>query len=170
MNRGRLERALASAYAPLMSGLAMGAIGALGLATGQTWLFPSLGPTVFLQTVTPGAPGARAWNTIAGHAIGLCAGFGALFFCGADAVPAAMGGELLSLARVEATALAVAATVGAQSLLKAKHPPAAATTMLITLGGLQPTWRTVASISAGVLLISVIGAIIRIWPRQRDAF
>jgi len=61
----------------------MGAIGALGLWAGQAWLFPSLGPTIFLQAVTPHEPSAQLWNTLAGHAVGVAAGFGALFLFGA---------------------------------------------------------------------------------------
>jgi hypothetical protein len=71
-----------------MSGLAIGAIGALALAADQPWLFTSLGPTAFLQAVTPHEPGARIWNTIVDHAICLCAGFAALFAFGAQNTPA----------------------------------------------------------------------------------
>jgi len=145
-----------------MSGLAIGAIGALALAAGQPWLFPSLGPTVFIQAVTPRAPGARIWNTIVGHAIGLGAGFAALFAFGAQNTPAVMSAEILSMQRVAATALAVSVTVGLQSVLNAQHPPAAATTMLVTLGGLKPNWSTVYIVTIGVLLASAFGVIVRI--------
>ncbi len=159
---GHTGRLRSWAYMAIMSGLAMGGIGALGLASGQPWLFPSLGPTVFLQAVTPRAHSTRMWNTLAGHAVGLCAGFMALYSFGAQTTPAAMSGEILSLERVAATALAVAVTVGVQSILKAHHPPAAATTMLITLGGMGPNWSTVSSITAGVLLVSAFGVVIQV--------
>jgi hypothetical protein len=60
----------------------MGVIGALGLVAHQPWFFPSLGPTIFLQAVTPGAPSARLRKTIGGHAVGVCAGFASLFLFG----------------------------------------------------------------------------------------
>lgn len=156
-----LRRALSSAYPALSSGLVMGAIGMLGLAAGQPWLFPSLGPTIFLQTVTPQAPGARTWNIVAGHTLGVCAGFFALFLIGAHAAPAAIGGESLSWERVAATALAVTITVGHQSTVAAQHPPAAATTMLITLGSLKPTWGTIFAIAAGVSLVAALGSLVQ---------
>jgi hypothetical protein len=159
----RVQRAKSGAYAAIASGLAMGVIGALGLVANQPWLFPSLGPTIFLQAVTPDAPSARLRNTIAGHAVGVCAGFAALFLFGAQTMPAVMSAEVLSVERVAATALSVAVTVGVQSLLNVQHPPAAATTMLITLGGLRPVFSTVLSIMAGVLLVSVLGRIVQIW-------
>ncbi len=159
----RVRRALSSAYAAVVSGLAIGVIGALGFAADQPWLFPSLGPTVFLQTVTPTAQSARIWNTIVGHAIRLVAGFAALFLFGAQNMPAAMSAEILSLQRMAATTLAVVVTVGLQSVLNALHPPAAATTMLITLGGLKPSWNTVFIVAAGVLLSSAFGVIVRLF-------
>ncbi|MGJ0508889.1 MAG: HPP family protein [Methylocystis sp.] len=148
-------------YPAIMSGLAIGAIGALALAADQPWLFPSLGPTVFLQAVTPQVPGARMWNTIVGHAIGLCAGFVALFAFDAQSTPAVMSGEILSMQRVAATVLAVSVTVGLQSVLNAQHPPAAATTMLVTLGGLKPNWNTVSIVTVAVLFASAVGLIVR---------
>jgi len=130
--------AVSPAYTVLLSALVMGVIGALGLWAGQAWLFPSLGPTIFLQAVTPHEPAARAWNTLAGHAIGVVAGFAAVFLFGAEHAPPALSTDVLSASRVAATAVAVGATVALQLAAKAQHPPAAATTMLITLGGLAP--------------------------------
>jgi hypothetical protein len=148
-------------YPAMISGLVIGAIGSFAISADEPWLFPSLGPTVFIQAVTPSASGARIWNTIVGHAIGLLAGFVALFACAAQNTPAVMSAEILSMQRVVATALAVSVTVGLQSVLNAQHPPAAATTMLVTLGGLKPSWSTVYIVSIGVLLAAAFGVIVR---------
>lgn len=158
----RIRIVVSRLYAAIASGLAIGAIGALALAADQPWLFPSLGPTVFIQAVTPHEPGARIWNTIVGHAMGLGAGLVALFAFGAQYTPAVMSGEILSMQRAAATALAVSVTVGLQSVLNAQHPPAAATTMLVTLGGLKPNWNTVSIVTVGVLFASVVGLFVRI--------
>lgn len=165
------QRVVSSSYAAITSGLVMGAVGALAFFAHQPWLFPSLGPTIFLQAVTPDAPSAKVWNTIAGHAVGVCVGFAALFLFGAQTTPAAMSADAMSFARVAATALAVGATVTLQLALNAQHPPAAATTMLITLGGLGPSWNTVWAIAAGVVIVSAIGKIVRIShpDHRRDA-
>ena len=40
-------------YDALASGATMAVIGLLGMAAGQPWLFPSLGPTIFLQAGRP---------------------------------------------------------------------------------------------------------------------
>jgi len=151
-----LRRFFSWAYAPLLSGLFLGLVGAIGILARQPWLFPSLGPTIFLLAVTPEAQASRNWNIIAGHAFGVCAGFAALHLFNAQATPVVMGGGDLSWERVASTALAVAATIGLQSAANAQHPPAAATTMLITLGGLKPTWGSVFSIAVGVSLVAAL--------------
>jgi hypothetical protein len=96
-----------------------------------------------------------------GHAIGLCAGLASLFLFQAQATPAVMIAQALSPERVAASALAVASTIALQTLFCAPHPPAAATTLLITLGGLPPNWRTVATVSLGVTLVALAGAAVR---------
>lgn len=159
---GRGRVLVSRLYPAMISGLVIGSIGFFAISVDEPWLFPSLGPTVFIQAVTPSASGARIWNTIVGHAIGLVAGFVALFAFAAQNTPAVMSAEILSIHRVAATALAVSVTVGLQSVLNAQHPPAAATTMLVTLGGLKPNWSTVYIVSIGVLLAAAFGVIVRI--------
>jgi hypothetical protein len=132
----------------------------------EPWLFPSLGPTIFLHTTAPNALSSRTWNTLVGHGIGLGAGFMALWLFEAHRFPAMFNVEVLPLARVAATGFAVGATVGLQMLLNVQHPPAAATTMLITLGGLRPTWATVSAVCIGVIIVSTIGLIYRVFHRR----
>jgi hypothetical protein len=160
--------AVSGTYATLVSAAVMAVIGALGILAGEAWLFPSLGPTIFLQAVTPHEPAARAWNTVAGHAIGLAAGFGALYLFGAEHAAPVMSADVLTPSRVGATALAVGATVALQYALRALHPPAAATTMLITLGGFKPGLHTALLIAAGVVLVTLLGeGARRLHPAQR---
>lgn len=149
--------AVSPAYAVLLSAPVMGVIGALGHRAGQAWLFPSLGPTIFLQAVTPHEPAARPWNTPAGHAIGVVVGFAAVFLLGAEHAPPVLSTDVLSASRVAATAIAVGATVAFQLAVKAQHPPAVATTMLSTPGGLQPDLHTVLVIAVGVVLVAAFG-------------
>ncbi len=149
--------ALSQTYMVLAPPLILGVVGGLAALAGQPWLFPSLGPTAFLHAVSPDEPGARMWNTLVGHAIGASAGFAALFLCGAQHMPSALTAEATPISRVAATALAVGLTVALQLKLEAKHPPAAATTMLVTLGGLKPEWRTVWALVIGVGLVAGLG-------------
>lgn len=158
-----------AAYGALLSFAVIGLVGALGLFARQPWLFPSLGPTIFLLAASPDEPAARAWNTFVGHGVGVAAGFGALFLFGAQDAPAAIGAGGLSLARVAATAVAVGATVMVQALARAQHPPAAATTMLITLGAIPPGWEAALAIAAGVTLVAGLGFAARAIAPCREA-
>lgn len=151
----------------LLSGLIIGFVGAAGALLGQPCLFPSLGPTVFLQIVTPGEKAAQRRNICLGHGAGLACGFLALFLFGAQYAPPALGADTLALSRIAATALAISLTLGLQLLLDAKHPPAAATTMLITLGGFKPHWNTLVVLALGVGIVAALGDVARRWRLGR---
>jgi hypothetical protein len=60
------------------------------LAFQQPWLFPSLGPTIFIHTVTPNQEAARPWNAFVGHGIGAVLAFLSLALLGALHAPSAM--------------------------------------------------------------------------------
>lgn len=154
-------------HATFFSGVVLAIIGLLAWIARTPWLFPSLGPTIFLQTVTPNQPGARVWNTLVGHAIGVIAGLAAVFACAAANQAGGMSAHGPTLARVAATAIAVGATIALQMVVSAEHPPAAATTMLISMGALPPDLRTVGVVAAGVLLCSGLGEIGRVFFRFR---
>ncbi len=108
-------------------------LSALALFTGTPFVFPSLGPTAFLFFVTPTSPTASPHHAILGHAIGLGCGYGSLLLFGlTDAGPTIDVG--VSLARVGAAALALAATGALMILAKCAHTPAGATTLIVALG------------------------------------
>ena len=65
----------AALYAGWVALVITGIVGGLGLEFQQPWLFPSLGPTIFIHTVTPKQEAARPWNTFVGHGIGAAAAF-----------------------------------------------------------------------------------------------
>ena len=149
----RLGRAL---YVGLVALVITGIVGCLGLAFQQPWLFPSLGPTIFIHTVTPKDDAARSWNTFAGHAIGAAAAFLSLALFGALHAPLVMSAGQIGWPRIAASALAVALTIGGQIPLRAEHAPAAATTLLITLGGLKSDLRTLGILIIGISLATFL--------------
>jgi CBS-domain-containing membrane protein len=144
-------------WAPLVGAALTLIPGLIGLAAGSVWLFPSLGPTAFLQAASPQHPSSRFYNTVAGHAIGIVAGLLAVLALGASAEPSVFASHQLFPHRVWASALAIALTLLLQLLLRANHPPAAATTLLITLGGFNPTLKDVLAIAVGVLIVATAG-------------
>jgi CBS-domain-containing membrane protein len=137
------------------------AIGGLGWLLGQPWLFASLGPTAYLLAHSPSQPSAHAYNIIAGHLIAVCAAFAAVAALGAgDAPPVFTTHELVG-SRVLASGLALIVAVGVELLMNASHPPAAATVLLITLGGFPLSLHSATTIIIGVLLIVLIGEPLR---------
>ena len=128
----------------------------LALVTRTPFVFPSLGPTAFLFFFTPTAPTATPRNTILGHAIGIGCGYGALWATGlAHASPALATG--VTLERVLAAALSLAATGALMILLKAAHPPAGATTLIVSLGLVtRPSYLGVIEIAVALLTLQAI--------------
>jgi len=144
-------------WAPLSAGALILVIGLIGLVAHQPLLFPSLGPTAFLQTETPDQPSSRPYNVIVGHLVGLLAGFLAVWVCQAAGAPSVLTTHELTAPRVWASVLAIVLTLLVGLLLRASHPPAAATTLLASLGGFPPTLRSTGTVMAGVLLVALLG-------------
>ena len=131
-------------------------LAAVAMVSRTPFVFPSLGPTAFLFFFTPRAPAASPRHTIYGHAIGILCGYGALWLFGLQYAPPAMAAGV-SAARVGAAALSLAATGALMILLKAAHPPAGATTLIISLGIVtRPFHLVVIEIAVAVLTLQAI--------------
>jgi CBS-domain-containing membrane protein len=125
----------------------------VALITGTPFIFPSLGPTAFLFFYTPTLPTASPRNTIIGHAIGCAAGYFSLVVTGLTTAGPALSVGVTG-PRVIAAALSLALTSGLMVLLRSPHPPAGATTLIISLGILH----TPAQIAVLMLAVVVLTA------------
>ena len=148
-------------WSPITAALITLAIGLVALVAGQPWLFPSLGPSIFLQVHKPNLESARLYNTVVGQAVGVAAGAAGIILTGAGADPSALSGQTMTMARVAASCIAMGSCLLVQQLLKASHPPAAATALLLTLGGFKLVPSDLLAIAAGVGLIVLIGEPLR---------
>jgi CBS-domain-containing membrane protein len=129
--------------------MALMALGAL--ATGEPLVFPSLGPTAFMLFYQPTSPAACPRNVLLGHLIGIVAGYVSLVAFGLrHAEPALAGG--LTLAWVGSAAMSLALTSGAMVWLRVPHPPAGATTLIVSLGIIPRPGQLVA-LGAAILLL-----------------
>ncbi len=79
---------------------------------------------------------------------------------GAWDAPGSLRQHQLALSRVWATVIAVFLTVFLALLLKASHPPAAATALLVTLGAIQ-TGPAALNAVVGIVLISILAELFR---------
>lgn len=153
--RMRRIRSGAAAYAGGLAVVVLALTGAVGLATRQPWLFPSLGPTVMLFFESPESPSSRPRNALIGHAVGLLVGVGCFHVLGlAGLPPAPVGG--LTPGYVAAGALSVAITTVVLTLLRTPHPPAGATTLIVSLGILTQPPQLLAMAGA-IALTAVAG-------------
>ena len=129
--------------------LAIGIMAVAALVTDAPFIFPSLGPTAFLLFYTPLLPAACPRNTLGGHAIGAAAGYLSLVVFGlTDNAPALVEG--VEWDRVGAAALSLGLTSGAMVWARVPHPPAGATTLIVSLGILREPWQL------GVLMVAVV--------------
>jgi hypothetical protein len=155
---GRSPAAAAdSVWVPLASGALVLVAGAMTLATGAPWLFAALGPTAVLMAANPGHRTTRFHTVVLGHLTALLCGWVAVLLMGASGAPTFFGGHTVSVARIWASAAAIAVTTLIQPSLKAYHPPAAATALLVTLGAYGPTWKNLGSMMGGVLVVALVG-------------
>jgi hypothetical protein len=150
------------------SAAAIAIIGIGAWEVGSPWLFPSLGPTLAIQSELPMTDGARPWNVIVGHAIGAAVGIAGVWLTGAVHEPAVNIAHHVSGARLVAAIVAMFASMALQRLARAAHPPAQATTLLIAVGALDADVHGALVLAAGVLQVAVLGeAVRRLSVRQR---
>lgn len=171
----RYDSTVVMAVFSLINGLiSIGLMATVALVSHQPFIFPSLGPTAFLFFYTPLAPAASPRNAILGHLVGAVAGWVSLAACGLlDAGPAVTSG--VTAARVAAAALSLGLTSGFMVLLRTPHPPAGATTLIVSLGILHTPAQLAVLMAAVVLLVLQAIAINRLaglpyplWAARRD--
>src|SRR5262252_5645628 len=116
-------------WAPLVAAVLTLIAGMLGVIADQPWLFPSLGPTAFLQAEAPEHRMSRFTNTVIGHLVGLGVGYLAIALFGAKEASSVLATSHLTSVRIWASALAIAVTILVGILWRISHPPASATTL-----------------------------------------
>lgn len=139
-------------WAALVSVVVLAAAGLVGLALRQPWLFPSLGPTIMVIAETPRQPAARPRNVLTGHLVGVAAGYLALVVTGLTAAPAVVQ-QGITVPRIVAACLSLALTALVLQALGTPHPPAGATTLIVSLGVLTTPSQLLA-IGLSVLLVT----------------
>lgn len=138
--------------------IAIAIVSAVAFVTGQPFIFPSLGPTAFLLFYTPTNPAASPRNTIIGHAVGAAAGYLALVIFGLTNDPPALATEVTG-GRIGAAAVSLALTSAIMVWLKVPHPPAGATTLIVSLGILRELDQ-LAILMLAVILLTAQGLVI----------
>ena len=154
----RYGRAGDALYTLIACVLALAVSGIAAYLTKQPLLFPSLGPAALLFFEQPMSAGSSPRNTLIGHLVAVLAGALCLALFGLLDDPSILVEGVTPL-RIGAAALSLALTGAVLLLLRASHPPAGATVLIVSLGLLtKPSEMTM--IMVGVVILSVTGWVI----------
>jgi CBS domain-containing membrane protein len=150
------ERPVWAAFMFVNGFITIAILALLAMVTRTPFVFPSLGPTAFLFFFTPTLITATPRHCIMGHAIGIACGYASLLLMGLEHAPPAMTTGV-DLSRVIAAAISLASTGALMILLKAAHPPAGATTLIISLGIVtRPTHLAVIEVAVALLTLQAL--------------
>ena len=133
----------------------------LAFLTRNPFVFPSVGPTAYLLFFSPLANASCPRNAILGHGIGLVCGYAALRLTGASAaggIASAVGMHPgIYWPRIMAAAISLSATGALMVLLRISHPPAGATTLIVSLGIIsQPAQLVVVEAAVFLLVLQAL--------------
>lgn len=143
----------------LYAGLLFTVLGAIAWVSGQPFIFPSLGPTAFVLAFDGQSERTQTYQVVGSHLIGGVAGLLAWTLIAADVALTATPPPL----SIEGFRLAASATVSivltswAMIATDALHPPACATTLIVSLG-LLSTPRRVGIIVGSVAILTLFHA------------
>lgn len=144
------DRSVLTLFVVANTAISMVLISAIALLTHEPFVFPSLGPTAFLLFYAARNPVSSPYNTVIGHLVGVVAGYLSLLAMGLQNASADLTD--VTWPRAGAAALSLSLTAGAMVLLNAPHPPAGATTLIISLGVLH-TLPQMGIVMAGVVVL-----------------
>jgi CBS domain-containing membrane protein len=125
-------RLVRSTYVFVNGFVTIGVLALLAIVSRNPFVFPSLGPTAYLLFFSPLGKTSSPRNTVFGHAIGLICGYVAFVVTGAGGLPFGAHPGIF-WPRILA-ALSLSATGALMVLLDVSHPPAGATTLIVSLG------------------------------------
>ena len=117
------------------------------------FVFPSLGPTAYLHFSIPNQAPSTPKRTILGHLIGVIMGYLSLVVTSQTNRPNAII-EGMTFMRIISVSMSTGLTCGLMKLFNLGHPPAGATTLIISLGLLKSI-RDVSIMMVSVVILTV---------------
>lgn len=143
--------------ASIHAGLLLVALAVVAWATGNPFVFPSLGPSAFLLA----GIGSDRWSAyrrvIGGHTVGVIVGLVVYQLLAAGIVLTSdfppFSTDLLLLGM--SGAISVSLTTGGMILTRTVHPPACATTLIVSLGLLSTPFEGAIIVVAVIALVAV---------------
>ena len=148
-------------WVPAVSAMLVIFAGVVGYWMKQPWLFAGLGPTMLLIASNPGHETSRFRSVVVGHLAAIGCAYLALLMLNATGAPSLLVTSTVPLARVWASAGALAMLALVMPQLRAYHPPAAATALLVTMGAYRMHGKTPLALMGGVVLVSLMAEVVR---------
>lgn len=139
----------------LHTGLLISTTAGLAWLSGLPMIFPSLGPSAFVLALFQDSDATSPRRVIGSHAIGVVAGLFAyhLLAGGVSMTAATAPGSIEGLRLAGSAVLATTLTAGGMLASDTRHPPACATTLIVSLGLLSTLWEGTLIVLAVVLLV-----------------
>jgi hypothetical protein len=162
-----LAKVVDAIWVPAVAATLIVLAGAIGYWLKQPWLFAGLGPTVLMLASNPGHETTRFRAVVIGHLAAIGCAYLALMLLNAHGATAVITRATVPLPRVWASAVSLAMLAVLLPQLRAYHPPAAATALLVTLGAYRMTGKTPLALIAGVVAVALAGELLnRMRPRR----
>jgi hypothetical protein len=141
----------------LYAGLLFTVLGVIAWASGQPFVFPSLGPSAYVLAFDRRGERTRAYRVVGSHVIGAVAGLGAYWLVAPGValttLPPALSADGLRLAA--SGVLSIVATSWTMIATDANHAPACATTLIVSLGLLSTPLQAAIIVASVVVLVAV---------------
>ena len=132
-------------------GLSIGLIAIIALITREAFIFPSLGATAFILFYIPMSEAASPRNVFCGHLTGALCGWSSLALFGLTDAPSALSSGM-DWPHAFSASLSMGLATSMMVLLRVVHPPAAATSLIVSLG-LMPQLEQVPVLMTGVVVL-----------------
>lgn len=158
MNRHRIGTSL---YA----GILFAVLGLIAWISGQPFIFPSLGPSAFILAFERRGKQAEMYRIVGSHLIGGVAGYLAHSMLAAGfafpATPAGLSAAGLGLAL--SGILSIVLTSWGMILTDTIHPPACATTLIVSLGLLSTPVQVAIIVVSVVILVEFHAGVLKLF-------
>jgi CBS-domain-containing membrane protein len=156
-------------------GMHLGTLGLLSWISGQPFLIPSLGPSIYLLATLPDAEMNYPRRIIAGQFIGAVAGFASfhLLVGNVETITTSPAVSLVVLRQVLSSFTAAVLTTVGMYLTETQHPPAYATTLIVSLGLITAVTEIIFFLIATLVMVGmheIVGKRLSIWnlPYEHD--
>lgn len=131
-------------WSSLGSLISIGFIAYLSVLTGHTFLIPPFGATSYIIFAIPDSAFAQPRNIIGGHVLAVLVGLLCMFIFGSN---------------WWSQAIAISVIVAGMQLTRTVHPPAAATTILVTLQK-HDDWGILFTVLIGSIILSLAAVVL----------